>query len=57
MTDLSIRICYFSNSHAYFRKHSRFARLGTLGFKTPCFRDLPSKNNTHLFFSVAYRLS
>ena len=27
-------------SHAYSRKYSRFARLGTLGFKTPYFRNL-----------------
>ena len=43
-------------SHAYSRKYSRFARLDTLGFKTPYFRNLPSKNNTQLFFSVVYRL-
>jgi hypothetical protein len=43
-------------SHAYSRKYSRFARLRLLGFKTPYFRNLPSKNNTQLFFSVAYRL-
>jgi len=45
------------NSHAYFRKYSRFVRLRLLGFKTPYFRDLPSQNNTQLFCSVAYRLS
>ena len=33
-------------SHAYSRKYSRFARLRLLGFKTPYFRNLPSKNNT-----------
>ena len=43
-------------SHAYSRKYSRFARLRLLGFKTPYFRNLPSKNNTQLFFSVVYRL-
>ena len=32
--------------HAYSRKYSRFARLDTLGFKTPYFRNLPAKNNT-----------
>ena len=32
--------------HAYFRKYSRFVRLRLLGFKTPYFRYLPSKNNT-----------
>ena len=32
--------------HAYSRKYSRFARLRLLGFKTPYFRNLPSKNNT-----------
>ena len=45
-----------SNSHAYSRKYSRFVRLRLLGFKTPYFRNLPSKNNTQLFFSVVYRL-
>ena len=45
------------NSHAYSRKHSRRVRLDTLGFKAPCFRNLPSKNNIQLFFSVVYRLS
>ena len=44
-------------NHSYSRKYSRFVRLRLLGFKTPYFRNLPSKNNTQLFFSVAYRLS
>ena len=45
--------------HVYSRKYSRFARLDamlTLGFKTPYFRNLPSKKDTQSFFSVAYRL-
>ena len=59
---LLIRICYLAPSferiyHAYSRKYSRFVRLRLLGFKTPYFRNLPSKNNTQLFFSVVYRLS
>ena len=62
MTDNFIRICTFAPSfericHAYSRKYSRFVRLRVLGFKTPYFRNLPSKNNYQLFFSVAYRLS
>ena len=57
-----IRICYLALSHerichAYSRKYSRFVRLRLLGFKTPYFRNLPSKNNNQLFFSVVYRLS
>ena len=57
-----IRICYLALSHerichAYSRKYSRFVRLRLLGFKTPYFRNLPSKNNNPLFFSVVYRLS
>ena len=43
--------------HAYSRKYSRFVRLRLLGFKTPYFRNLPSKNNTQLFFSVVCQLS
>ena len=45
--------------HVYSRKYSRFARLDAmlaLGFKTPYFRNLPSKKDTQSFFSVAYRL-
>ena len=38
--------------HAYSRKYSRLVRLRALGFKTPYFRDLPSKNDTQSFFEV-----
>ena len=41
--------------HAYFRKYSRFARLGTLGFKAPYFRDLPSQKDYQSFCLLAYR--
>ena len=43
--------------HAYSRKYSRFIRLRLLGSDAPYFRNLPSKNNYQLFFSVVYRLS
>ena len=60
MTDFSVfylhPLLFGACRHAYSRKYSRFARLRLLGFKTPYFRNLPSKNNTQLFFSVAYRL-
>ena len=41
--------------HAYFRKYSRPARLGTLGFNAPYFRYLPSQKDYQSFCSLAYR--
>ena len=53
VTDTDVLV---SHCHAYFRKYTRFVRLDTLGFKTPYFRDLPSKKDYQSFFSLAYRL-
>ena len=41
--------------HAYFRKYSRLARLGTLGFNAPYFRYLPSQKDYQSFCSLAYQ--
>ena len=41
-----------SNSHAYSRKYSRFVRLGTLGFKTPYFRNV---NSTAFILTIPFK--